>query len=593
MARRSDIERQYFFSLLLIIASVWQGSMAQAARPNIVLILADDLGFSDIAPYGSEIHTPSLSTLAGQGVRFTNYHTAASCAPTRGMLLTGVDSHRNGVPNIPETIPPEQAEHANYRGTLGHNVVTIASLLQDSGYHTYMAGKWHLGKTPDLLPFRRGFERTVTMADTGADNWEQKPYIPIYEKANWFADGEEYTLPKDFYSSRFLVDKIIEFIASNASDGQPFFAYLPFQAVHIPVQAPQEFTDKYMGVYDAGWEELRKQRQGRAEQLGIIPPGIAMADMSTTNNWEGYTADEQRYHAKRMAVYAGMVDAMDHNIGRLVAFLKDTDQYENTVFIFTSDNGSEASGVDYPRALPVRISLALQDYTTDYDTLGLKGSFNTIGPSFASAAASPLSYYKFYAGEGGMRVPLIIAGKSIPQQPQLSKAFAYVTDIPATILDIANVDPPANRYGGRPIESMTGRSLLPLIRGEVERVYSETDVIGYELAGNAALFQGDYKIVLNDAPAGDNKWHLYNIVADPGETDDLSKKMPKRLQEMLDHYQEYAQKNSVLPLPANYNPWRQSVYNGILGRFRLQILLAVLVLFILVLFFSAYHSRKQ
>ena len=593
MARRCDIDRQYFFSLLLIIASVWQGSMAQAARPNIVLILADDLGFSDIAPYGSEIHTPSLSTLAGQGVRFTNYHTAASCAPTRGMLLTGVDSHRNGVPNIPETIPPEQAEHANYRGTLGHNVVTIASLLQDSGYHTYMAGKWHLGKTPDLLPFRRGFERTVTMADTGADNWEQKPYIPIYEKANWFADGEEYTLPKDFYSSRFLVDKTIAFIASNASDGQPFFAYLPFQAVHIPVQAPQEFTDKYMGVYDAGWEELRKQRQGRAEQLGIIPPGIAMADMSTTNNWEGYTADEQRYHAKRMAVYAGMVDAMDHNIGRLVAFLKDTDQYENTVFIFTSDNGSEASGVDYPRALPVRISLALQDYTTDYDTLGLKGSFNTIGPSFASAAASPLSYYKFYAGEGGMRVPLIIAGKSIPQQPQLSKAFAYVTDIPATILDIANVDPPANRYGGRPIESMTGRSLLPLIRGKVERVYSETDVIGYELAGNAALFQGDYKIVLNDAPAGDNKWHLYNIVADPGETDDLSKQMPKRLQEMLDHYQEYAQKNSVLPLPANYNPWRQSVYNGILGRFRLQILLAVLVLFILVLFFSAYHSRKQ
>ncbi len=209
--------------------------MAQATRPNIVLILADDLGFSDIAPYGSEIHTPALSALAEQGVSFTNYHTAASCAPTRGMLLTGVDSHRNGVPNIPETIPPEQAEHANYRGTLGHNVVTIASLLQDSGYHTYMAGKWHLGKTPDLLPFRRGFERTVTMADTGADNWEQKPYIPIYEKANWFADGEEYTLPKDFYSSRFLVDKTIAFIASYAPAGEPFFAYLPFQAVHIPV----------------------------------------------------------------------------------------------------------------------------------------------------------------------------------------------------------------------------------------------------------------------------------------------------------------------------------------------------------------------
>ena len=593
MARLSNMGHQCFFSLLLVITSVCQSSMAQATRPNIVLILADDLGFSDIAPYGSEIHTPALSALAEQGVSFTNYHTAASCAPTRGMLLTGVDSHRNGVPNIPETIPPEQAEHANYRGTLGHNVVTIASLLQDSGYHTYMAGKWHLGKTPDLLPFRRGFERTVTMADTGADNWEQKPYIPIYEKANWFADGEEYTLPKDFYSSRFLVDKTIEFIASNASDGQPFFAYLPFQAVHIPVQAPQEFTDKYMGVYDAGWEALREQRRARAQELGIIPPGIAMADASTTNDWGAYTIDEQRYHAKRMAVYAGMIDAMDHNIGRLVTFLKDTDQYENTVFIFTSDNGSEASGVDYPRALPVRISLALQDYTTDYDTLGLKGSFNTIGPSFASAAASPLADYKFYAGEGGMRVPLIIAGQSIPQRPQLLNALTYVTDISATILDIADVEPPNNRYGGRPVEPMTGRSLLPLIHGEVDRVYSQTDVIGYELAGNAALFQGDYKIILNAAPVGDNKWHLYNIATDPGETNDLSKRMPKRLQEMLDHYQQYVRENGVLPLPANYNPALQGVFNGLLERLRSQILLALIAVLILVPFFIAYRTRKR
>ena len=176
------------------------------------------------------------------------------------MLLTGVDSHRAGVPNIPEMIPPEQRQHAHYQGVLGRNVVTVATLLQDSGYHTYMAGKWHLGMTADLLPSRRGFERTVAMADSGADNWEQKPYIPIYEKANWFADGEEFELPEDFYSSRFLVDKTIEFIDSHRDDGQPFFAYLPMQAVHIPVQAPQEFIDHYMGVYDSGWQILRKQR---------------------------------------------------------------------------------------------------------------------------------------------------------------------------------------------------------------------------------------------------------------------------------------------------------------------------------------------
>lgn len=580
-------------ALLLAIVSGWHISLAQAARPNIVLILADDLGFSDIAPYGSEIQTPTLTALAENGIRFTNYHTAASCAPTRGMLMTGVDSHRNGVPNIPETIPPEQGEHANYRGTLGHNVVTVATLLQDAGYHTYMAGKWHLGKTPDLLPFRRGFERTVTMADTGADNWEQKPYIPIYKKANWFADGEEFELPKDFYSSRFLIDKTIEFISSNAGDGQPFFAYIPFQAVHIPVQAPQEFTDKYMGVYDAGWEELRKQRQVRAEQLGIIPKGTAMVNMSTTNDWNSYTADEQRYHAKRMAVYAGMVDAMDHHTGRLIDYLKRTGQYDNTVFIFTSDNGSEASGVDNPRAAAIRFGLWLQGYNDDYDTLGLKGSFNTIGPSFASAAASPLAYYKFYAGEGGMRVPLIIAGESIPSQARLSNAFAYVTDIPATILDLAGVNPPSGRYGGRPVESMTGRSLLPLARGEVDRVYSETDPIGYELGGNSALFQGDYKIVLNIPPVGDNEWHLYNIVTDPGETEDLREQMPERLQEMLVHYQDYATANGVLPLPANYNAALQGIYNGVLDRWGLQILLGLLSFVTLVPFYIFYRSLSR
>lgn len=579
--------------LLMLAVGMWQGSMARAERPNIVLILADDLGFSDIAPYGSEIQTPSLSALAENGVRFTNYHTAASCAPTRAMLLTGVDSHRNGVPNIPETIPPAQAEYANYSGTLGHNVVTIASLLQDSGYHTYMAGKWHLGKTSDLLPYRRGFERTVTLADTGADNWEQKAYLPIYEKANWFADGEEFELPENFYSSRFLVDKTIEFIASNDADGQPFFAYLPFQAVHIPVQAPQEFTDKYMGMYDSGWEVLRKQRQARAEKLGVIPRGIATVSMATTSDWDVHTTDEQRYHAKRMAVYAGMVDAMDHNIGRLITFLKATGEYKNTVFIFTSDNGSEASGVDFPRTLSMQIGLALQGYNNDYETLGLKRSFNTIGPSFASAAASPLADYKFYAGEGGMRVPLIIAGKSIPQQPQPLNAFAYVTDISATILDIANIKPPTNRYGGRPVEPMTGRSLLPLIHGRVERVYSETDVIGYELGGNAALFQGDFKILFNAAPVGDNTWHLYNIVTDPGETNDLSKSLPKRLQEMLGHYQEYARENGVLPLPANYNPGLQGVINGVLERFRSQILLTLAAFSVLVPFVIAYRLRRR
>lgn len=169
------------------------------------------------------------------------------------MLLTGVDSHRNGVPNIPEALSEEQKAYDHYQGVLSDKVVTLANVLQAGGYHTYMTGKWHLGHTPELLPSARGFDRTIAMADTGADNWDQRTYLPIYDRANWYADGAEHTLPDDFYSSEYFIDKTIEFIGSNAQDDQPFFAYVPFQAVHMPVQAPREFSDKYAGVYDEGW----------------------------------------------------------------------------------------------------------------------------------------------------------------------------------------------------------------------------------------------------------------------------------------------------------------------------------------------------
>ena len=303
-------------------------------------------------------------------------------------------------------------------------MVTVATLLEDAGYHTYMAGKWHLGATPDKLPSRRGFQRTVALMDSGADNWEQRPYLPIYDKANWFADGERFDLPADFYSSRFLVDKTIEFIDSNLQDGAPFFAYLPFQAVHIPVQAPQEFINRYAGVYDAGWEELREQRRARAERMGIVPEGVAMARMPRTRDWARLSDDRKRYEAKRMAVYAGMIEAMDFHIGRLVSYLKQAGAFENTLFVITSDNGAEASGPDDPQSSATQRVVARLGYHQDYDRLGLKGSYNTISPSFASAAASPLAFYKFYTGEGGMRVPLIIAGRPVAAPNTISAAFA-------------------------------------------------------------------------------------------------------------------------------------------------------------------------
>lgn len=558
-------------------------SSATFVQPNIVLILADDLGFSDISPYGSEINTPTLSMLAAEGVRFTNFHTAASCAPSRAMLLTGVDSHRAGVPNIPEAIPPEQRKYENYQGVLGSNVVTVAALLEEAGYHTYMAGKWHLGKEKHQLPSRRGFERTVAMADTGADNWEQRPYLPIYEKANWFADGEEFELPEDFYSSRFLIDKTIEFIDSNDGDGKPFFAYVPLQAVHIPVQAPQEFIDRYMGVYDKGWEQLRKDRLRKAVELGVVPAGTDMVAMSTTLNWDALTDEQRRYEAKRMAVYGGMVEAMDFHLGRLIKHLKDAGLYKDTIFIFTSDNGSEASGPANQGNAQTQIVMRRQGYTTGYETLGLRGSFNSISPSFASASASPFAFYKFYAGEGGLRVPLIVAGESIEAKGRLNDAFAYVTGITPTILGLANVERPLDRFGGRPVEPVTGRDLMPLINGEVDRIYMKEDAIGYEVGGNAALFQGDFKIVMNRGPVGDGDWHLYNIVQDPGEVRDLAEAESERLQEMVAAYRRYASENGVLPVPPGYRQMRQVYLNGARDIFGKQILVVLVSLMLLVL----------
>jgi len=542
-------------------------SKAEAAtgmddRPNIVVILADDLGYSDIASYGSEISTPNLDELANGGLRFSNYHTSASCAPTRAMLLSGVDSHRTGVANISEALTPEQAHSPFYRGTLNHNVVTIATLLRDAGYNTSMAGKWHLGyEDTSLLPINRGFEQTVTMPFSGGDNWTQQAYVPHYEKTLWFENGKEITIPDDFYSSKFIVDKTIEQLENNRQTPEkkdkPFFSYVSFQAVHIPVQAPKAFTEKYVGTYKGGWDQLRQSRQQAVKDLGLLPANAPMKRMATTANWDDLTEEEQRFNDKRMAVYAGMIDAMDHHIGRLMQYLKDSGQYDNTVVIFTSDNGAEAS------ELPPML-VKILGYTNDYETLGERHSYNTIGINFASAAASPLGHYKFHSGEGGMRVPLIISGPQVAGtlQGKINHSKAFVKDLAPTILALANTQHPGTQYQGRKIEPNTGNNLLPVITASTDSVYSQDDIIAYEIGGNAGLIKGDYKIALNRGAANDNRWHLYNLTQDPGETKPLEALEPAIFSDLLSEYEKYARANGVIPVPQDY---QQSVQIGLNG----------------------------
>ena len=544
--------------LMLLLADLALG----AKRPNVVLILADDLGFTDISPFGSEISTPNIAKLAADGFSFTNYHTAANCAPARAMLLTGVDSHRNGVPNIPEAIPAEQMEFDHYQGVLGKNVVTLASLLQANGYHTYMTGKWHLGHTPDLLPFARGFDRTIAMADTGADNWEQRTYLPIYDQAHWYADGNEHTLPDDFYSSEYFIDKTIEFIASNESDDEPFFAYIPFQAVHMPVQAPKEFSDKYKGIYDAGWTVMREKRHSAAEEAGIVPKGTKSLVTPGTLEWKSLSQEQQKHHARRMEVYAGMVDAMDTHIGRLMDYLRSIDEYENTIFIFTSDNGAEGSPLISPTAQsPLDQWFQQVDYETGIETLGERGSWVAIGPSNATIAASPLAYYKFHANEGGLRVPLIVSGPGITGRGQLTDEFVFVTDLAPTILGLLNIGNHNGSWQGGAVEEIVGNDFSSFLAGENQVIHSVDEAIGYELGGNSALFKGDHKIVINKLERNETEWSLYNIKIDPGEVNDLKAEQPQLYEEMLADYEAWEKENDVLPMPQGYNRGR-AIFRG-------------------------------
>ena len=539
------------FNILSMQALV---SAQQSDRPNIVLILADDLGYTDISPFGSEISTPNIARLAAEGLSFTNYHTAGSCAPARAMLLTGVDSHRNGVPNIPEALPAEQMAYDHYQGVLNDKVVTLANVLQAGGYHTYMTGKWHLGHTPELLPSARGFDRTIAMADTGADNWEQRTYLPIYDQANWYADGAEHTLPDDFYSSEYFIDKTIEFIASNAEDDQPFFAYVPFQAVHMPVQAPREFSDKYAGVYDEGWTVMRENRRLAAEEAGVIPEGTEAVVTPGTLIWDNLTEEQRRHHARRMEVYAGMVDAMDMHIGRLMDYLESIGEYDNTIYVFTSDNGAEGSNIILPNggsALSPWFDIV--GYNSNYETLGERNSWNAIGPSNATIAASPLTYYKFHANEGGLRVPLVMSGPGIGGQGGMTDEFVFVTDLAPTILNLVGVDIHDGSWLGREVEPIVGVDFSEFLAGTSSQVHDDFDSIGYELGGNSALFKGDYKIVINRTGQSETEWHLFNVRTDPGEARDLAQEQPALLEEMLADYESYVQANNVLPMPEGYD----------------------------------------
>jgi arylsulfatase/uncharacterized sulfatase len=498
--------------LMACLLGAWSAGLRAAppsnppSRPNIVLLVADDWGFSDVGAFGGEIATPHIDALAQRGTRFANFHIAASCSPSRAMLLTGVDNHLNGVGNLREAMPREHLGQPGYQGSLNQRVVTVATLLRDGGYRTYASGKWNVGSEPYNRPDQRGFDRSIVQGDTGSDNWEPaKRYLPVSAKVDWFENGQPAVMPAEFYSSKYFVDRAIEFIDSGAGKGKPFFTYLAFQANHVPVQAPREMIDKYKGRYNSGWGALRQARRDRAAELGLIPRNAPMASLPTVASWDSLSDKEKRLAARQMEVYAAMAEAMDQHVGRLIAHLKARGEFDNTVFMFLSDNGAEGS--DYAEG---ELWLATQ-YSQDIERLGGKGGYSIPGPGWASASVSPLNTYKFYAGEGGIRVPLIISGVAGMPQGQIHHGFTHVSDIAPTLLALAGLPGPGNSYRGQPIETLSGSSLLPALHNVAHPVHAADKAMGYEMSGNLALFKGDLKIVKNLPPMGDGQWHLYNL----------------------------------------------------------------------------------
>jgi arylsulfatase A-like enzyme len=525
---------------LVILVLLCFAPLASAAKPNFVVLLVDDGAFMDFGGYGGEAHTPNIDQLANEGVRFSNYHTSPMCAPSRAMLLTGLDSHRTGVATLPETISNEQRDSRGYQLRLLPGVETIADLLKNRGYETFMTGKWHLGRGQGDLPDDHGFDRSFALGASGADNWEQKSFLPFYDEAPWFEDGAPAKLPEDFYSSRFLVDKMMEYLDFRETQ-KPFFAYIAFQAIHVPVQAPREFTDRYEGVYRDGWGALRERRFARARSLGLVPKdAVPPAPHPALRPWASLSAQEREHFESTMMLNAGMLEAMDHHVGRLVSYLEDKGELANTVFVITSDNGPESGDPTADRTF--QFWMNQNGYHTDSERLGEKGYWGAIGPEWASAAASPGALFKMYASEGGTRVPLIMRGPGIDPQP-FNNALNFVTDVAPTIAEMAGFE----------AAQMDGRSLVPLLSGAAVEIYDRSDPIGLELAGNSALFKGDYKLTRNTLPHGDAEWRLHDLHRDPAESQDLSKQMPALRQELMDDYDRYAEANGVVALPKDFD----------------------------------------
>ena len=552
------------------LVSMWAHAVlaqqsADTTRPNVVIILADDMGYSDVGAFGSEIETPRMDALAAAGVRFTNFYTHASCSPTRSMLLSGVDTHLNGLGNMDEWTAPNQVGQPGYEGYLNHRVATLPELLREAGYHTYMTGKWHMGKAPDKIPAARGFERDFSLLDGAGSYWDMTNFTATSPRSTFTEDGRYLTkLPKDYYATKTYTDKMIEFIESNRGDGKPFFAYVSHQAPHDPYHLPKDWRKRHVGEYDRGWDVVRQERLARQIEMGIVPNGTELAERMWFVPDPIVLAPAPRaILGKKMELYAGMVENLDFHIGRLVDYLKEIGEYDNTLFIVFGDNGAEGTDLfEMIAGTPGTrnfLFAATKWSQTHPNAWGDPESYVGYGPMWAQVSMTPFSQYKGWTAEGGVRNALIVSGAGMRRAAgSIDHGVMHVADIMPTLLELAGADYPTRR-DGEELPPLLGKSWVPALFGEAGAVRSGDDYIAWEIFGNRAVRQGEWKVRWQYKPYGKEQWELFNLADDPGERRDLAAEHPDKVSALIALWDDYAHTNNVI-LPS------RSVYEDLEGQ---------------------------
>ncbi|KAF4459635.1 arylsulfatase [Fusarium albosuccineum] len=546
-------------------------------RPNFLIVVADDLGYSDISPYGGEINTPVLEKLSKDGIRMTNFHTASACSPTRSMLFSGTDNHIAGLGQMAEHMRgfgDYFKDKPGYEGYLNWRVAALSEILQDNDYHTIMSGKWHLGFTKDLAPCNRGFDKNFTFLPGSGNHYAYEPQlndgefrIPVLATDGFWMEGDDFIdrkkLEEGFYSTRSFTDRMIRFLSerTESEKEQPFFAYLPYTAPHWPLQAPKEVVDRYNGIYDEGPDALTQARLRRLKDLGIVAENVECAPPCghIGKEWKDMTAEERKKSSRTMEVFAAMVELIDENVGRVVDYLESTGELDNTFILFMSDNGAEGAALE---ALPLMggprtfANVVETYYDNSTENIGDKTSFAWYGPRWACAAEAPSRGFKTWITEGGIRCPCLIRYPPFhSQENALTHRFSTVMDILPTILELAQIPHPGTSFRGRNVVEPRGKSWVShlsssdynapdsTIHGE------EAHIHGWELFGQRAIREGKWKAVYMDKPRGKGDWELYDMGDDPAELKDLADTHQEVMNRLVEHWERYYAKTGMIQTP--------------------------------------------